>query len=101
MRLTPLTNEGDQLCPLLSSLPTRLHDWRLSSNQETFAYGGEEVDLSVWNTETAFLPRPGVEGPISRKRKRNDALMPGEIWRAKNVFLLPKCISFVGYLMTE
>jgi ribosome biogenesis protein NSA1 len=95
MRLTPLTTEGDQPSPFLSSLPTRLHDWRLSSNQETFAYGGEEVALSVWNTETAFLPRPETGGPISRKRKRNDALMPGEIWRAKNVFLLPKFISFV------
>lgn len=79
MRLTSLDKEGDSL---LSSLPTRLHDWSLSSNEETFAYGGEEVDLSVWNTEMAFLPRSETEG---KKRKRNDALMPGEIWRAKNV----------------
>jgi len=82
MRLTPLHKEGDTL---LSSLPTRLYDWRLSPNEETFAYGGEEVDLSVWNTEMAFLPRSETESILSRKRKRNDALMRGEIWRAKNI----------------
>lgn len=81
MRLTS-PNDSD---PLLGSLPTRLHDWRLSSNEETFAYGGEEVDLSVWNTEMAFLPRSETQGIVYRKRKRNDTLMSGEVWRAKNV----------------
>jgi len=52
----------------LASLPTRLCDWRISSNQETFSCGGDEVELSVWNTEQTF-----------------SCLFPGEIWRAKNV----------------
>ncbi|KAJ3883404.1 hypothetical protein F5051DRAFT_363510 [Lentinula edodes] len=73
---------------LTTSLPTRLCDWRLSENQNTFAYGGDEVDLSVWDTERAFQNR--VEDLTSstaaaKKRKRNDTLFPGEIWRAKNV----------------
>ena len=96
MRLTPFDKEGD---PLLSSLPNRLHDWRLSVNGETFAYGGEEVDLSLWNVEMAFLPRTGTEGVVSRKRKRKDALMPGETWRAKNVTLSSKFICRI--LKTE
>lgn len=94
MRLTS-PNDSD---PLLGSLPTRLHDWRLSSNEETFAYGGEEVDLSVWNTEMAFLPRSETQGIVYRKRKRNDTLMSGEVWRAKNVICF-KIISFVEYLI--
>ncbi|KII88580.1 hypothetical protein PLICRDRAFT_629267 [Plicaturopsis crispa FD-325 SS-3] len=70
-----------------ASLPTRLCDWHLSSDQESFAYGGEEVELSVWNTEQAFAARaPQADSDVSgKKRKRGDALFPGEIWRAKNV----------------
>lgn len=66
----------------------RLSEWRLSSNEEVFAYAGDEVELSVWNSETAFSTNPG-EIPTSdasaKKRKRGDQLLPGEIWRAKNV----------------
>jgi ribosome biogenesis protein NSA1 len=73
----------------LGSLPTRLRDWRLSPDQKTMAYGGDEVDLSVWDTERAFgsanpSPHSGAAPSIESKRKR-DALFPGEIWRAKNV----------------
>ncbi|KAG6820606.1 hypothetical protein H0H93_014522 [Arthromyces matolae] len=65
----------------LSSLPARLHAWKMSSNQDAFAYGGDEVDVSVWDVERAFTPDPSSEG---KKRKR-DALFSGELWRAKNV----------------
>ncbi|KAI6036628.1 hypothetical protein BKA83DRAFT_670281 [Pisolithus microcarpus] len=65
-------------------------DW--GCNKETFAYGGDEVDLSVWNTERAFQASASSEDASStppnntKKRKRaNDALFPGEVWRAKNV----------------
>jgi hypothetical protein len=70
-----------------ASLPTRLRDWRLSSDSQNFTYGGEEVEVSVWNTEQAFQPPPQLETPAStgKKRKRSEALFPGEIWRAKNV----------------
>lgn len=69
------------------TLPSRLYDWRLSEDMRSFAYGGDEVDLSVWNTELAFggqtIPAPTLSP--SKKRKRNDDLFPGEIWRARNV----------------
>ncbi|KXN82070.1 Ribosome biogenesis protein NSA1 [Leucoagaricus sp. SymC.cos] len=71
-----------------TSLPVRLHDWKLSPDTTTFAYGGDEVELSVWNTETAFHPRRedlNNSAAASKKRKRNNELFPGEIWRAKNV----------------
>lgn len=87
--MTLLPIEGEATASL-ASLPTRLQDWRMSSNHETFAYGGDEVDLSVWNTESAFAPRSQeVESVPSKKRKRNNALFPGEIWRANNVAHCP------------
>ncbi|KAI1795979.1 hypothetical protein LXA43DRAFT_697803 [Ganoderma leucocontextum] len=72
----------------LSSLPMRLCEWRLSEDARTFAYGGEEVELSLWDTEKAFSEQPPVAEPAStdsKKRKRGDQLLPGEVWRAKNV----------------
>lgn len=69
-----------------TSLPNRLCDWRMSENRETFAYGGDEVELSVWNTELAWQSQSqsGTLGS-SKKRKRNDDLFPAELWRARNV----------------
>ena len=63
------------------SIPTRLYDWRLSANEETFAYGGYEVELSVWNTQNAFTMNASS---IGSGQKTVD-LFPAEIWRAKNV----------------
>ena len=56
----------------------------MSPDRDTFAYGGDEVDLSVWDTEKAFSARPQDESTVPKKRKRNE-LLPGEIWRARNV----------------
>ncbi|KAF7338337.1 hypothetical protein MVEN_02059200 [Mycena venus] len=81
LRLVPTGADGTQ--STLGSLPTRLGAWRLASDQATFAYGGDEVEPSVWNTEKAFEPVSSSD-PSGTKRKR-DALFPGEIWRAKNV----------------
>ncbi|GBE82339.1 WD40-repeat-containing domain protein [Sparassis latifolia] len=69
----------------ITSLPMRLSDWRIAPDKETFAYGGEEVELSVWRTEDAFGARAVPSGVESKKRKRGDMLLPGEVWRAKNV----------------
>lgn len=69
------------------ALPMRLCDWRLSPNADGFAYGGEEVDLSVWDAERAFAT--SVQGAQEKKRKRGDTLLPGELWRAKNVSRYP------------
>ncbi|TFK29892.1 hypothetical protein FA15DRAFT_752036 [Coprinopsis marcescibilis] len=69
----------------LRALPTRLCDWKLAPGCNSFAYGGEEVALSVWDTEKAFSATSTPEDNTSaKKRKRSDALFPGEIWRAKN-----------------
>lgn len=67
----------------------RLCEWRLSSDSTSFAYGGDEVELSLWDTEKAFS-RPQEAAPQNastetKKRKRSDQLLPGELWRAKNV----------------
>ncbi|THU90702.1 hypothetical protein K435DRAFT_968533 [Dendrothele bispora CBS 962.96] len=69
------------------SVPTRLLDWKLSPTCKTFAYGGDEVDLSIWNVERSLQSPPDKQlEPTSNKRKRSkDTLFPTEEWRAKNV----------------
>ncbi|KAG6818157.1 hypothetical protein H0H87_000062 [Tephrocybe sp. NHM501043] len=84
LRLASLSSEAEGPSFHLASLPTRLRAWRMSTRQETFAYGGDEVDVSVWDAERAFAPQSTPSEPESKKRKR-DTLFPGELWRAKNV----------------
>ncbi|KAH8106709.1 hypothetical protein BXZ70DRAFT_242916 [Cristinia sonorae] len=77
----------------LAAAPMRLTEWRLSSNGQTFSYAGDEVEVSVWNTERAFAEastasKTATSVPAEdtqKKRKRPDATLPGEIWRAKNL----------------
>jgi ribosome biogenesis protein NSA1 len=78
--------------PRTAVLPMRLCAWRLAPDGTTFAYGGDEVELSVWDVETAFTPKqqqpspPPPQSENSKKRKRrSEMLLPGELWRAKNV----------------
>ena len=81
-------NGDDTPSHQLAILPTHLRAWRQSSNEETFAYGGDEVDLSLWSTEKAFSPvqkEMSSTLPLSKKRKRGNELLSGEIWRARNV----------------
>lgn len=92
LRKAPLTAAGETLAEGSQSvtgiLPSRLCDWKLSDDSKTFAYGGDEVDLSVWDTELSFSAQPTNTKPTeggSKKRKRNDDLFPAEIWRARNV----------------
>ncbi|KAK0459674.1 uncharacterized protein EV420DRAFT_1537129 [Desarmillaria tabescens] len=90
----------------IALLPTRLHSWKLAVDQETFAYGGDEVDLSLWNTEQA-LQQLSTADVTSKKRKRNVDLFPGEIWRAKNVsndslsLRQPIRVTSLAYLSAE
>ncbi|KAJ3515803.1 hypothetical protein NLJ89_g1522 [Agrocybe chaxingu] len=64
----------------ISIIPSRLFDWRMPEDCSTFAYGGDEVDLSLWDTELAFTSAsPSKNSATSRKRKRNDDLFSGEI----------------------
>jgi hypothetical protein len=76
----------------------RLCEWRLAPDNATFSYGGDEVELSVWDLETAFAPKqqppqPQPESPGSKKRKRASELLPGELWRAKNVCVCGRIVS--------
>ena len=76
----------------------RLSEWRLSNDGCSFAYGGEEVETSVWDTEKAFAPKepsPESHAVEIKKRKRGDQLLPGEVWRAKNVSA-ERCLSLTG-----
>lgn len=66
-----------------TALPTRLCNWRLGQNEQTFTYGGDEVELSLWDTERAFSQQK-PDPSISQKRKRGTDLLPAEVWRAKN-----------------
>ena len=79
-----LTKE-EELQHSLAVLPTRLCCWRLSSDEKSFAYGGEEVEVSLWDSERAFSDPIKPTSGTSQKRKRGGDLLPAEIWRAKNV----------------
>ncbi|KAG2364499.1 hypothetical protein BDR07DRAFT_1482443 [Suillus spraguei] len=84
-----LKDDNSGVSHKLAALPSRLCDWRLSHDRQTFAYGGDEVEVSLWDTERAFdLPSESPpKGPLAngKKRKQSDTLFPGEVWRAKNV----------------
>ncbi|THH32102.1 hypothetical protein EUX98_g2080 [Antrodiella citrinella] len=90
LRLTQ-PNGDDTPAFQLAALPMRLTEWRLSQNVETFTYAGDEVEVSVWNTERAFAEASTSRKPVptsedaTKKRKRSEQLLPGEIWRAKNL----------------
>ncbi|KAG1754286.1 WD40-repeat-containing domain protein [Suillus lakei] len=88
--MSTLKDDNSGVTHKLAALPSRLCDWRISHDHQTFAYGGDEVEVSLWDTERAFTP--SVESSAkdtpangSKKRKQGDTLFPGEIWRAKNV----------------
>ncbi|KZS99282.1 hypothetical protein SISNIDRAFT_546080 [Sistotremastrum niveocremeum HHB9708] len=92
VRFVPLAKnigETEETIPSqVTSIPTRLCDFRLSPSGNSFAYGGEEVDLSVWDVDTAFTARgsPAETTVAGQKRKsKSSDLLPGELWRAKNV----------------
>ena len=70
----------------ITALPTRLRDWKLSMDGTKFAYGGDEVEVSLWDAELAFQALRGAEeGQPGKKRKKGATLFPAELWRAKNV----------------
>lgn len=85
----------------------RLCEWRLAPDKSTFSYGGDEVELSVWDLETAFAPKqqppqPQPESPSSKKRKRSTAeLLPGELWRARNVCIYAVVLISAAHHMLD
>ncbi|KAK2466959.1 hypothetical protein APHAL10511_001217 [Amanita phalloides] len=70
-------------------LPARLRAWKLSEDGTRFAYGGDEVDISIWSTELTFQASKEAvaseEESSNKKRKRSDNFLPAELWRAKNI----------------
>lgn len=58
LRLTKPGENGAEPSSSLAALPMRLCEWRLSSDSKSFAYGGDEVELSLWDTEKAFSLNP-------------------------------------------
>ncbi|KAI0721663.1 hypothetical protein C8T65DRAFT_202285 [Cerioporus squamosus] len=91
LRLTKFGQDASEQSNSLATLPMRLCEWRLSQDGRAFSYGGNEVELSVWDTERAFSQQAGTEAPEAppqteaKKRKRSAELLHGELWRAKNV----------------
>jgi ribosome biogenesis protein NSA1 len=88
--MSTLKNDNNGVSHKLAALPSRLCDWRLSHDRQAFAYGGDEVEVSLWDTERAFTSpsetvAAGTPANGGKKRKQSDALFPGEVWRAKNV----------------
>lgn len=80
-------------------VPKRLCDWRLSSDSKHFVYGGEEVEVSLWDTTRAFdhTRNTRKSEPSSQAKKRKatgPGLLDGEVWRAKNVRKLTNWLTF-------
>lgn len=73
----------------ITSIPTRLSDWILSEDTKSFAYGGNEVEVSLWDTSRAFDPSrrllPDPATGTKRRKRQISELFDGEVWRAKNV----------------
>lgn len=85
--MTKLADEKFLPISQYTFLPTRLRAWHLSNDSKSFAYGGEEVDLSIWDTERAFEcgQEKATAMPSGASKKRKRELFQGELWRAKNV----------------
>ncbi|KAG8946497.1 hypothetical protein FRC04_011673 [Tulasnella sp. 424] len=72
-------------------LPMRLKDWQLAPSETHFAYGGDEVEVSLWDSEKAFSESiKASEEAINSGKKRKERkdkvkLLHGEVWRAQNV----------------
>jgi len=79
--------DGEMSRPsLTTAIPGRLCEWVLSDDDLSFAYGGDEVEVSVWDAERAFdsTRNPHPPNTTGSKRKKTE-LIDGEVWRAKNV----------------
>ncbi|KAJ1310166.1 hypothetical protein OPQ81_006910 [Rhizoctonia solani] len=80
------STDSDQPADLLASLPMRLNEVRLSPSCSSLAYGGDEVDLSVWDVERTFSDKPQSTDEAAKKRKKGkNELMYAEVWRAKQL----------------
>lgn len=81
-------DDGAGLCQS-TSIPSRLCDWKLSDDYQSFVYGGDEVEVSVWDTSRALDPSrrllPMSAVGTKRKKGQKSERFDGEIWRGQNV----------------
>lgn len=67
----------------------RLCDLQISADERYLAYGGDEVDLSIWDVGNALSSTSSSTASgdevVGKKRKKRTELFPAEVWRAKNV----------------
>ncbi|KAF8268881.1 hypothetical protein EI94DRAFT_1771451 [Lactarius quietus] len=61
LRLTPFGEHDAE--SQTAVLPMRLCEWRTAPDGKTFSYGGDEVELSVWDLEAAFAPKQSAPRP--------------------------------------
>ncbi|KAG8786819.1 hypothetical protein FRC15_010638 [Serendipita sp. 397] len=86
VRLTKLGSDKDGETSHTCNVPMNLRHLAASPSGAHFAYGGTEVNLSLWSLEKSFQQSAEtVSSSKPGKRGRGDQLFPGEIWRAKNV----------------
>ncbi|KAJ3554882.1 hypothetical protein NM688_g2877 [Phlebia brevispora] len=88
LQRTELSPENTILSSSSAILPTRLAQWRISSDAKTFAYAGDEVELSIWDVERTFsgeASETAADATQTKKRKSRDTLLSHEVWRAKNL----------------
>lgn len=97
---TPLPGESAASTSSHTVLPTRLRDFKVSPNGAHFAYGGDEVDISLWDTERGLAgpPSPPIPG-LKLKKQKVPELLYGEVWRAQNVS--GPCWGFRIYLICK
>ena len=65
------------LSQLVTPLPKRLLTWSLAQDGTAFAYGGDEVEVSLWDASRAFTTnaKTASADSTSTKRKRDDLLL--------------------------
>ncbi|KAF8332044.1 uncharacterized protein EI90DRAFT_2995625 [Cantharellus anzutake] len=95
IRRTSLPSPSSEASTSKALLPMRLCDLQISSDERYLAYGGDEVNLSIWDIEKALSGKSpsgseaqgsnANEAPATRKRKKNTELFSAEVWRAKNL----------------
>ncbi|KAG8814490.1 hypothetical protein FRC17_001108 [Serendipita sp. 399] len=85
VRLTKLGRDEVEETPNTCNVPMNLRHFVASPSGNHFAYGGTEVNLSLWSVERAFQQSSEARSSKPEKRGRGEQLFPGEIWRAKNV----------------
>lgn len=105
LRLTDVCAEDGAGASQTTSIPNRLCEWLLSDDSQSFAYGGDEVEVSVWDTSRALDPSrpllPNSTVGTKRKKGKKSDLFEGERWRAQNVRNQPSLLRVGSHIMSQ